>query len=64
MKKTFKHTLAAGTAVVITGNESFTSLWMNFCPLVFAELFYVSDIGGLLIMNDLFKDMAKQLNWI
>ncbi len=26
-------------AFVITGNESFTSLWRNFGPLFFAELF-------------------------
>lgn len=44
--------------------ESFTSLWRNFGPLFFAELFQFSHAGLFSSMNGLCKVMPKHLNGI
>ena len=48
----------------ITYNESFTVLWRNFGPLIFAELLSFNHIGGFSSMNCLLKVTPQHLNRI
>lgn len=45
--------------LMITGNASFISLWMNFGPLFFTEMFWFGNTGEFSSMNSLFKASAK-----
>lgn len=49
---------------MITGKNSFTSLWRDFGPLFFPELFKFSHTGGFSSINGPFNVMPKHLNLI